>query len=228
METIGTLVGIVGAALMLLDVAHSGEDTDTSDPDAVTSPTFKGNFVAFLGAVAMAVYLLCGESLRTKSENTPPIPLWLYAFPVTLLASVTCVVLALINGADVYAIRSDNLDQSAFGFLSAQYALQCLYLGGASGVGGHTMLNTLLAYLSPTIVGTSLLAEPVIGGVIGYVVGVQGIPGVWTWLGGTVLMVGLVMTVKGGETNEEDEVKEGEGKGWIERGYGGTDEDNKL
>ena len=47
------------------------------------------------------------------------------------------------------------------------------------------------------------------GSVIGYLVGVQGVPGGWTWGGGGVLMVGLVLVVKGGEQGHEFE--------WIER-----------
>jgi drug/metabolite transporter (DMT)-like permease len=214
---------------MMLDVA-SGTSESASDPDAVTTPTFKGDLVAFLGALSMAVYLLCGESLRRASKglgDVPTMPLWLYAFPVTAVATITCVILAVASDPGSITIYSSvNLDKSVLGFLSWSYVPFCLYLGGFSGVGGHTLLNTLLAYLTPTVVGTSLLAEPVIGGVIGYAVGVQGVPGGWTWGGGAVLVGGLVMTVKGGEGGGGDMVRGEEGKGWVERGgegYGGME-----
>ncbi|GMI12592.1 hypothetical protein TrRE_jg11698, partial [Triparma retinervis] len=192
METAGTWVGILGCCIMLLDVTSGSSDASaTSDPDAVTSPTLIGDFVAFLGALAMSVYLLCGESVRRPPPgfpSPPPIPLWLYAFPVTLVASVTCLSLALLSRPSSISLYDPlDLGSSALGFASPAYAPMCLYLGGASGVGGHTLINTLLAHLTPTVVGTSLLAEPVIGGVIGFLAGVQGVPGGWTWGGGAGL-----------------------------------------
>jgi hypothetical protein len=39
-------------------------------------------------------------------------------------------------------------------------------LGGGAGVGGHTLLNFLLEFLSPIVVATSLLMEPLIGGLM--------------------------------------------------------------
>ena len=54
-----------------------------------------------------------------------------------------------------------------------------------------------LGHLSPELISTSLLAEPLVGSLIGYFVGAQGLPGIWTVLGGGVLLLGLVATVYG-------------------------------
>lgn len=49
-----------------------------------------------------------------------------------------------------------------------------------TGLLGHTMVNGLLRHLSPLIVSVTLLLEPVSGSLIGWLLGVQAVPGVWT------------------------------------------------
>ena len=82
LETLGSLVGVAGAALMMLDVEEGGG----SGADAGHEPTLWGDFVAFLGAVFMAAYLLVGEKLRTKEKWS----LWTYVQPVTAVSTLTC------------------------------------------------------------------------------------------------------------------------------------------
>ena len=86
---------------------------------------------------------------------------------------------------------------------SCHPSISVRYPGGA-GVGGHTLLNMLLGHLSPELISTSLLAEPLVGSLIGYFVGAQGLPGIWTVLGGGVLLLGLVATVYGDENYDID------------------------
>lgn len=67
METIGSVVGVAGAAVMMADVG--------SEESGTQSPTLWGDFVAFLGAVAMSIYLLIGERFRGKKGGWD---LWTY------------------------------------------------------------------------------------------------------------------------------------------------------
>ena len=67
----GAALGFSGAALALLDSSPSGE------------VTYAGDAAAFLGAVAGAAYLGAGRVLR----STGGMPLFIYAFPVTLIAA---------------------------------------------------------------------------------------------------------------------------------------------
>jgi drug/metabolite transporter (DMT)-like permease len=64
-----------------------------------------------------------------------------------------------------------------------------------AGLLGHTGLNTCLRYISPLIVSVSVTLEPVLGSIIGWLFFDSGVPGRWTWLGGLVLMTGLVTVV---------------------------------
>ena len=59
------------------------------------------------------------------------------------------------------------------------------------------MLNTLLKYLSPLIISTAMLSEPILGSILGYYLGLQPLPGAYTWIGGGALIIGLILVVVG-------------------------------
>ena len=82
-ETVGTVIGLAGALLMLLDAGH----TSSVDDNPVT---ISGDLVAFLGAAAMAGYLVIGRILRAW------MPIWLYAFPVCGFSVLTCLLFSVI------------------------------------------------------------------------------------------------------------------------------------
>ena len=73
-EVLGACLGFTGAGLTLLDVGSTqGRHTVST----------KGDGLAFLGAVFFVFYMICGRVLRTGG-----MPLFVYAFPVTLLGAL--------------------------------------------------------------------------------------------------------------------------------------------
>jgi drug/metabolite transporter (DMT)-like permease len=92
-----------------------------------------------------------------------------------------------------------------FGFLSKDYFVYVLYLGIGPGIFGHTMLSTLLKYISPLIVSTAMLGEPITGSIIGHIFGLQPMPELYTWIGGGVLLLGLVLVVTGESQSDNEE-----------------------
>ena len=66
-----------------------------------------------------------------------------------------------------------------------------------AGVLGHTGLNYCLKYVSPLLISISVTLEPVLGSLIGWMFFSTGIPGLWTWIGGPILMVGIISIVYG-------------------------------
>jgi drug/metabolite transporter (DMT)-like permease len=181
LETAGSIVGIGGAIVMLADV------TVASSPNE-KSPTIAGDMAAFMGALTMCVYLLVGRWMRKWC------PIWLYMTPVAFFAALTCTVAsALFEGMSWGGLGAT----SWFGFLSPLYILFAFYLGGGAGVGGHTLLNYLLTFLSTLVVSTSLLLEPLVGSLLGACFGLQSLPGLYTILGTPVLFAGLGMIIAG-------------------------------
>jgi drug/metabolite transporter (DMT)-like permease len=114
--------------------------------------------------------------------------------PVAFSAACTCTIASLLLEGTTFEALTP---MSVFGFFSLAYIGYAFYLGGGAGVGGHTLVNTLLRYLSPLLVSTALLMEPLIGSLLGAIAGVQGIPGIYTFLGGPVVICGLLMIVYG-------------------------------
>ena len=72
-ELAGAMIGFCGAALTLFD-----EGTTQGDQTV----TILGDSLALLGALTVVGYIVCGRILRTW------MPIFLYAFPVTLLGAV--------------------------------------------------------------------------------------------------------------------------------------------
>jgi len=197
LETLGVFFGICGAIIMLFGVQRN-RSLDIKDNEMNNHlPTFYGDAAAFSGAVAVSIYLIIGQKLRSF------LPVWIYVFPVIGTAAVASLIFALMDKNDPVTWNGYT-GRSVFGFLSREYFLFALYLGVGPGIGGHTLLSTLLKYVSPLVVSTAMLCEPIIGSFIGYFVGLQPLPDVYTWIGGSILMIGLVFVIAG-ETKADDE-----------------------
>lgn len=186
LETVGTCVGF-GAAVLLASAAgaHTGEDAQGVEPSVA------GDLVALVGAAMMGIYLVVGARLRQW------MPLFLYAFPVSLIASLVLLCLAAVLEPSVK--MSGLGPSSVFGFFGSPERFG-LSFGAALGAGilGHTLCNFALEHISSLIVSVTLLLEPLIGSVIGWVVGVQGVPDATTFAAGPVLLLGALMVTLGG------------------------------
>ena len=214
METTGVLVGISGAIIMLIGVKGGmnvnmdgngntkgiGIGNGNTIISSNHEPTLYGDAAAFSGAVAVCVYLIIGQKLRKF------LPIWLYVFPVIGAATLTCLLFSFLDARDPSTLYGMTRS-SVFGFLSKDFFFYALYLGVGPGICGHTLLNSLLKHVSPLIISTSMLMEPILGSIIGYFCGLQPLPDLSTWIGGGVLMTGLVLVVMG--ENESDRTQEG-------------------
>jgi len=220
LETLGAVFGIVGAMIMLFDVREdnnakgdplsqeqqrsgSGSDPNSNSETHLHPPTIYGDAVAFSGAVAVCVYLVIGRKVRSF------LPIWLYVFPVIGFACLTCLFFFV---CDYYASPNGNVDRDIctmrtilLGFMDRGILPYVIYLGIGPGIFGHTMVNALLKYVSPLVVSTAWLAEPILGSLFGFMVGLQPLPGLYTWLGGGALMVGLVLVVRGENSNDNND-----------------------
>ena len=172
-ETLGAFICFVGASITLLDTGSTQGDQ---------TATIFGDALAFGGAVFVVGYIVVGRILRTW------LPIFLYAFPVTLIA-------ALLLLPFSWMIDPRFATFGVFGWTEADYFIWFLLLALAAGLLGHTGLNTCLRYISPLIVSVAVTLEPVLGSIIGWVFFDAGVPGRWTWLGGLVLMAGLMTVV---------------------------------
>ena len=176
-ETFGAIICFVGAGITLLDAGSQQGDQTV---------TVLGDALAFGGAVFVVGYIVVGRILRTW------LPIFLYAFPVTLIAALLLLPLSFL-------VEPSFSEYGAVGWTASEFFGWFLLLALVAGLLGHTGLNTCLRYISPLIVSVSVTLEPVLGSIIGWVFFDSGVPGRWTWLGGMVLLAGLLTVVVAGE-----------------------------
>lgn len=175
LELVGGIAAFTGAAISMLDAG---------DVQGDRSVTFFGDHLAFLGAVFVVGYIVCGRILREW------MPLFLYAFPVTLIGG-----LLLVPAS--YLLESDYSEFGAFGYFGHETLVWFVLLAFIAGILGHTGLNYCLKYVSPLLISISVTLEPVLGSLIGWMFFSTGIPGMWTWIGGPILMLGIISIVYG-------------------------------
>ena len=184
MQSIGALVGFIGAAVV---VGGGASETGVS---------LYGDFLAFLGAVTVVGYLAIGRMVRGW------MPLFLYAFPVTLVSAVALTAWAILSEGLTF-----NLDDmtGAFGWISVTWILYVGYLALGPGLLGHTGINAVLRWIPPLTISMMLIMEPVIGSIIGWIVGVDSIPQIWTLIGGVLMVSGLALVTFDSESEEASE-----------------------
>ena len=181
LQSIGALVGFVGAAVVV-----GGGATESG-------VSLYGDFLAFMGAVTIVGYLAIGRMVRGW------MPLFLYAFPVTLISAIVLTLWAII--VEDLTFNLDDIS-GAFGWLSVTWIIYVGYLALGPGLLGHTGINAVLRWIPPLTISMILIMEPVIGSIIGWVVGVDSIPQLWTIIGGSLMISGLALVTFGSETQE--------------------------
>lgn len=176
LETAGALVGLVGAGITLLDAKDSGD------------VTLWGDFLAFTGAITVVGYIVAGRVLREW------MPVFVYAVPVTLLGGVLLIPFSILMGEST----------SAIGWVESDLLGWFILLAFLAGIVGHTGLNACLRWLRPLTVSFAVTLEPIIGAFIGWFFFDEDIPQKWTWLGGLILIFGIMLVIKGGAEHGVD------------------------
>ncbi len=135
-----------------------------------------GNFLALVGAWALAGYLMIGRSLRSGMSLLP------YIFVVYGVAAVALFAAMFASG------------QSPTGFSGMTYVWIVL-LALIPQLIGHTTFNWILRFLPVTLVAITTLGEPVGSAVLAYFI-LQEIPASLTIGGGLLILVGIYVSIR--------------------------------
>ena len=176
LETTGALIGLLGAGITLLDAGKDGE------------VTLWGDMLAFAGAITVVGYIVAGRILREW------MPVFVYAVPVTLIGGILLIPFSIIMGEET----------AALGWIESDLLSWFILLAFLAGIVGHTGLNACLRWLPPLTISFAVTLEPIIGAFIGWFFFSEAIPGRWTWIGGSILIVGILFVIKGGAENVLD------------------------
>lgn len=171
----GVLLGITGALLSMGDMEAGGE------------VTVLGDAAAFVGAVTVVGYLLAGRHLRSVRQ----MPIFVYAFPVTLAAGIWLSLAAV--SLEGVSLTSTLPEASLLGWSDAVWLPWIAYLSLGPGLCGHTGMNAVLRWITPITVSIIMLFEPVVGGIIGWLWTGDATLGLWTILGGPLMLAGAIM-----------------------------------
>ena len=124
-------------------------------------------------------------------RSTGEMPLFVYAFPVTLISAS---LLSLISIA--LESPSSTIGAHPLGWIDPSYLLPVTALALGAGLLGHTGLNASLRWMPPIVVSVGLLFEPILGTAIGYVILGELEIGIWTPIGGAMMITGAsILTV---------------------------------
>lgn len=166
-----TWVGVFFAfsGSVLLGISDSQIEQDFANP-------LLGNALAFAAALIFVVYLLIGQQIRQNKE-------WVdYVFPVYFYTALTCVVLALAFGNNL-------LEISPVGFAAGA--------GLAFGpqILGHGSMNFAVKYVSPTLLSTLILVEPLFASILAFFL-FNELPPLGSIIAMSIILAGIGLTWK--------------------------------
>ncbi|ETV93632.1 hypothetical protein H310_12413 [Aphanomyces invadans] len=190
LEVLGAVVGFSGVVLLL---------ATSSQQHNAHQVTLAGNAAAMLGALAILVYLEGGAGCRKW------MPLFAYALPVTAIATVELAVASLVfePTTSIVGVGSTAL----WGFLGDTRRFGLAFGAAAvSGMLGHTCANLAVKYVSPLLISVAVLWEPLLGGFMGYLVGVQGPPDVSAIVAAPLLLGGAFLVTLGARKTGLDHI----------------------
>lgn len=135
-----------------------------------------GNTLALIAAVMFVIYLFIGQKIRQKKE-------WIdYLFPVYTCAAITCLTAAFILGEGLFNITSTGL-WAGFGLAVGPQII------------GHGSTNYAVKYISPTLISTLVLVEPILATVLAFFI-FEELPPVISLMAMVLIMAGISLTWK--------------------------------
>jgi drug/metabolite transporter (DMT)-like permease len=165
MTKIGIVISVIGGAIIGAgDFATGGQ-------------ALWGDFLALLGSICAAMYLLLGRNLRRK--------LSLLAYVLICYGSAAIILWALVIA----------LGLQVTGFSPGTYAA---FAGMAliSQTIGHTSYNWALKWFSASLIAVSLLGEPIGATVLAYIIFDESLT--WTkFIGGSLILAAIYLAAKG-------------------------------
>lgn len=172
---VAIVIAIIGVAVITLG-GQASETATAGGADPGPSDPAIGNLLALIGAVAMAIYLVAGDRVRTTVSTAA------YAARAYGVAAI---------GLAGYAAVTDL---ALFGYDRTTWlAIVAMVIGPQ--LAGHTMLNLLLERLGSVTVSTLLLAEPVGAGLLVWLLFGE-VPPLAAWVGGPLVLGAVALQLR--------------------------------
>jgi len=164
---LGIVLGFSG--VVLIAVADYG----------VSAAILGGDLLAFLGGIMAGFYFLAGRRIRQR------VPLLAYAFVVYTSAAATLLVYAALLNSSLVPV----------GDMRTELALY-VALAVIPQIGGHTLYNWSLRWVSAPVVSLSLVGEPIGSSLLAWAL-LDQTPSAVIAFGGTLALAGIYLTALG-------------------------------
>jgi len=163
----GTLMGLAGMLVISRDALATTQQSESSN-------ALLGDALAVIGALAVVGYFIVGRKARARMS------LLGYATPLYGVCSVFLLLWALIS-------RSPLAPYSRIEWL------YFIALAVVPTIFGHTIFNWALRHVRPSAISLAFLGEPVVAGLLAFVVFGQR-PPLATFIGGALILAGIYLT----------------------------------
>jgi drug/metabolite transporter (DMT)-like permease len=181
-EMIGALVAIVGSALMMLD---------SSGSNFTAKSIMIGDSLAILSSMVYAFFMV----------YVGPV---LQSYPLSIFITISGVfttlsaVIYMATGLDGAVIMSFDPQIGFLSVFSDKYNFLCTLFG--VGLCGAYLANitfyAAFKYFSPLVISLTLLAIPFVTELVVIILGIEGIPGYKTMIGGVSVLIGLMFIAR--------------------------------
>jgi len=178
---VGLVIALAGG--IFIGLGGSGGEAVASDVTAEADTTIIGAVLSWIGAMAVAVYMLIGRKLRAK---LPVIP---YIWLVYGIATLVMLVLVLVTSTPV------------FGFSIEGY-LVLLAMGLVPQLIGHSSLNYVLEYFPATFVSMFTQLEPIGSAILAFIFFSE-LPPTQQILGSAIIISGVLIASRGKVTSSD-------------------------
>lgn len=139
----------------------------------ITESSALGNYLALIGSLWLAVVWILAESIRQTTKTL------VFSRAVYLIAAGTLFIISIVMNTSVIAFTPKDL-------------IWFLALGLIPTIFGHTLFSYIVKYVSPTVVASVPLGEPVIASLLAWGLFSEIVP-LQTLVGGLFTLCGLYM-----------------------------------
>ena len=141
---------------------------------------------------------------------------------MTCIATITAVFIGGSTGVSVDSLSSTSTNNSynqslhteffctqsncLFGWLSPDWLVIMIVFGFTIGFVCISGFNYAVTHIPPLVFSSIGLVDPLVTGLLSYIVGLEGIPDIGTWLGGIIVLIGVAI-ISQGEHGPQDNIK---------------------
>ena len=147
--------------------------------------------VGISGSLVTAFFFLINANLVKQ------VPIFTLLAIQALLGYLFLNILLVLVYSEEFMFFSTDAEWGGFGFCHKdQLMISFVYYGLSAGFFGNAGYTICLLFFSPVIVSGCFLFEPFIGQLIGYGIGLDLFPGMRTWVGTSIAVIGVILLQK--------------------------------